>query len=78
MGRTSVEVKDRWNSKSYDDIRLRVPIGRKADIEAYAMAAGESVMGLIGRLLREEMGMTEAEWKKKNPADAGSSGFLIP
>ena len=41
---------------------FRVPKGRKAEIEAYAAAAGKSVNGLITDLLRQEMGMTEEEW----------------
>lgn len=41
---------------------FRVPKGRKAQIEAYAAAAGKSVNGLITDFLRQEMGMTEEEW----------------
>ena len=49
---------------------FRVPKGRKAEIEAYAAAAGKSVNGLITDLLRKEMGMTEEEWKKPPAEEA--------
>lgn len=49
---------------------FRVPKGRKAEIEAYAAAAGKSVNGLITDLLRQEMGMTEEEWKKPPAEEA--------
>ena len=35
MTKPTNAVKDRWNAKNYDDIRVRVPKGRKDDIEAY-------------------------------------------
>jgi len=58
----------KWNdenmAKKYDRIQLVVPKGRKADIEAYAKAKGESVNGLMNMLLRADMGLTEEEWKR--------------
>lgn len=71
MSKTSNAVKDRWNAKAYDNITLRVPKGRKKDVEAFARAQGDSVSvnGLINSLLCEAMGLTEAEWK----ADPDSS-----
>ena len=53
-----------------ENITFRVPKGRKAEIEAYAAAAGKSVNGLITDLLRQEMGMTEEEWKKPPAEEA--------
>ena len=41
-----------------------MPKGRKAEIEAYARAAGESVNGLVNALLREKLGQSEEEWKR--------------
>lgn len=49
---------------------FRVPKGRRAEIEAYAAAVGKSVNGLITDLLRQEMGMTEEEWKKPPAEEA--------
>jgi len=64
MGRTSTTVKDRWNKNNYDDVRIRLPKGRKAAVEAFAREHGESVNGLVNTLLRAEMGLSEVEWRK--------------
>lgn len=63
MGKTSSAVKNRYNAKVYDRIQIVVPKGRKAAIEAHAKSKGESVNGLVNALLREDMGLTEDEWK---------------
>ena len=63
----------KWNdenqAKRYDRIQLVVPKGRKADVEAYASAHSETVNGLVNKLLRQLLDMTEDQWKKP-PADA--------
>ena len=64
MGKTSSAVKNRYNAKAYDQLPVRVPKGRKATVEELAKAKGESVNGMINRLLREEAGLTEEGWKK--------------
>ena len=57
MGKTSNAVKDRYNAKAYDDIRLRVPKGQKEKIQAYAESRGETVNGFINHLIAEAMGV---------------------
>lgn len=64
MGKTSSAVKNKWNAKAYDAINLRIPKGRKQDLEAYAREHGESVNGLINRLLRDVLSQTEEQWKR--------------
>ena len=64
MTKPTNAVKDRWNAKNYDDLRVRIPKGRKADVEAYAKAQGESVNGLINSFLRNAIGLSEEDWKK--------------
>ncbi len=64
MGKTSAAVKNRYAAKAYDSLRIIVPKGRKAAVEAHAQRKGESVNGLVNALLRADMGLTEAEWKK--------------
>ena len=54
---------------NYARISITIPKGRKQAIEAHAKAKGESVNGLVNRLLRSDMGLSEAEWKKR--ADEG-------
>lgn len=68
MGKTSSAVKDRYNAKAYDEIKIRVPKGRKADVEAHAKNKGESVNGLVNALLRADMGVSEGDWKKEPDA----------
>lgn len=55
MGKTSSAVKDRYNAKTYDEIKLRVLKGQKAVIQSYAQENGESVNALLCRLLSQEM-----------------------
>ena len=57
MGRTSSAVKDRYNAKAYDEIKVRVNKGRKAEIQSYAEAHGQSVNGFINRAIDETMEM---------------------
>ena len=64
MGKTSSAVKNRYNAKAYDQLPVRVPKGRKATVEELAKKKGESINGMINRLLREEAGLTEEDWKK--------------
>lgn len=72
MGKTSSTVKNRYNAKAYDQLPIRIPKGRKADVDAYAKSRGESVNGLVNNFLREALGMTEDEWKKTSD-DAGEA-----
>ncbi|MCL1807480.1 MAG: antitoxin [Oscillospiraceae bacterium] len=53
MGKTSATVKDRYNSKAYDDIRLRVKKGGKERLKAAATATGQSTNGFIRATLNK-------------------------
>lgn len=48
-----------------DEIKVRIPKGRKAIVEALAAEREQSVNGLINELLRAAAGLTEDEWKGK-------------
>ena len=65
MSKTSSAVKDRWNKKAYDQIAFRVPKGRKETLEQRAQETGESVNGYLNRLIREDLGLSEAAWKAR-------------
>ena len=67
MGKTSSAVKDRYNAKAYDEIKVRVDKGRKAEIKAHAEAQGESVNGFINRAIDETM-------ERDSAAPAASEG----
>lgn len=55
MGKTSSEVKDRYNRKAYDEIKLRVHKGRKADLQAAADKAGLSLSAYIVKAVERQM-----------------------
>lgn len=54
----------KYMAANYDEIKVRVPKGRKATVEAVAQAQGESINGLVNSLLRGAAGLSEADWKK--------------
>ena len=64
MSKPTNAVKDRWNSKAYDDLRIRIPKGRKNEVESYALSQGESVNALVNNFLRNALGQSEEEWKR--------------
>lgn len=56
MGKTSSAVKDRYNSKAYDEIKVRVTKGQKEKIKAHAAKKdGGSVNAFINRAIDETM-----------------------
>ena len=54
----------KYMKANYDSFLVRVPKGRKTDVEAFAQKNGQSVNGLINALLRANMGLTEEAWKE--------------
>ena len=53
----------KYMAANYDEIKIRVPKGRRADFDTYAKEQGESVNGLVNRFMRDSLGMSEEEWK---------------
>ena len=45
----------KYMKENYDEIKIRVEKGRKADIKVHAEARGESVNGFINRAISETM-----------------------
>ena len=54
----------KYMAANYDEIKIRVPRGRKADVDAYAKEHGESINGLVNGFLKNALEMTEEEWKR--------------
>lgn len=54
MGKTSAAVKNRYNAKAYDNIRLITKKGTKDDIQAIAQAQGLSLNGYIKKAIRRQ------------------------
>ena len=59
MGKTSSKVKDRYNAKAYDELKIRIPKGQKAIIQAHAESKGESVNAMANRAILSDMGLDE-------------------
>ena len=55
MGKTSAEVKERYNKKAYEDIRLRVKKGQKETIQARADELQKSINGYIVDLIEDDL-----------------------
>ena len=55
---------NKYVKNNYDSLRIVVPKGRKAAVEALAAERGESVNGLVNGLLRAAAGLTEEQWKE--------------
>jgi predicted HicB family RNase H-like nuclease len=53
--KTSSTVKNRYNAKAYDQLPIRVPKGRKADIQDYATAVGQSLNGYVVQAIDERI-----------------------
>ena len=62
--KASMRAVDKYSKKNYDSFLVRVPKGRKKDIDEHAKSKNKSVNGLINEYLRDDMGMSEADWKK--------------
>ena len=62
MTKTRSEINNAYAKKAYDSLRIIVPKGRKADVDAYAKSIGKSTNGLVNELLREALGIQPEEW----------------
>lgn len=51
----------KYMKENYDEIKVRVPKGAKADIKAHAEQKGESVNGFINRAIDEAMERDKGE-----------------
>ena len=71
--KTSTAVKRRYNEKAYDRLAVTIPKGQKAIVEAHAQSKGLSVNGLINTLLREDLNITEEDWKS-TPEESAQGG----
>ena len=60
------EYKNKYNKDNYDALRIVVPKGKREAIDVYAKAHGETINGIVNRLLREEMGLTKEQWRERS------------
>ena len=66
-GKNSYESIKRYEDKAYDKVLVRMPKGRKDEIQTFAVQTGESVNGFINRAITETM-------ERDNGAPAASEG----
>lgn len=59
----TTEYKRAYCEKAYDRISVTIPKGQKQAIDEHARSKGDSVNGLINKLLRADMGLSE--WPKR-------------
>ena len=59
MPKTRSEINNAYAKKAYDNLRIIVPKGQKATVEAAATAAGESVNQYTQKALLNRMGLEE-------------------
>ena len=59
QGKKSTQYKNKYNSTNYDSLRIVVPKGQKATIQAHAESKGLSTNGLVNELLKADMGLME-------------------
>ena len=55
MGKTSSAVKNRYNNKVYDAVRLMVRKGDKELLQSHAAGRGESLNAWINRAIKRQL-----------------------
>ena len=65
QSKAHMEATNRYNAKAYDNLRIVVPRGRKAEIDAYTKKRDLSTNELVNLLWPQEVGKDEETWKKK-------------
>lgn len=56
----------KYNAANYDRVELRLPKGRKAEVEAHARNIGETINGYINALICTDMEISTEEWGKES------------
>ncbi len=54
-GKNSYESIKRYEDKAYDKVLLRLPKGRKNELQTYVAEHGESLNGFIKRAIEEQI-----------------------
>ena len=71
--KATMKAVDKYVKNNYDSFLVRVPKGRKKDLEDFAKERGESVNGLVNLLLREAMQKSEEDCKRQEQAVEGDA-----
>lgn len=57
-GKASTRAKNKYNAENYDSLRIVIPKGQKATVQAAAEREGESINGYTNKALLARMGLT--------------------
>lgn len=55
IGEARRKANERYNAKAYDEIKVRVSKGRKAELQAHAEQRNESLNGFINRAIDTQL-----------------------
>ena len=55
MGSTSAKVKNRWNAKAYEELKIFVKRGKKDIIKARAAEQGLSINAYVNQLINNDL-----------------------
>lgn len=58
-GKKSTQYKNNYNSANYDSLRIVIPKGQKATVQAAADQDGESINGFVNKAVLARMGLEE-------------------
>ena len=58
---TSTAVKNKWNSKTYDTLNIRVKKGQRDIIKSHAESKGESLNGFVSQAIDERIARDNME-----------------
>lgn len=56
MGKPSTKAKEKYNTKAYDRLAVRVKSGQAKQIQAFAESRGMSLNAYINKLIADDMG----------------------
>ena len=59
MGKPQTAAKNKWNAKTYDQLRVNVKKGERDKIKAHAESLGLSLNAYINKLIEEDMNKTQ-------------------
>ena len=63
MKPNTTEYKRAFTDKHYARISVTIPKQQESAVKAHSKARGKSVNGLVNDLIREDMGLSESQWK---------------
>lgn len=73
MGKAATKAKNKYNAKTYDQIKFEVKKGKREKYKLYASAKGMSLAALITKLLDEDMQKNGFQMDDSQSTDSNQS-----